>query len=210
MRHQRVFRLAFRADQFRMQHSWDHGAAARIFSFHEMEMEHSAAVFDRQAIASRIAALGRQISAEYHDKQLVLIGVLNGAFIFLADLARAIDLELEIDFIRVASYGDTAASSGAVVLRKEPELELTGKHVLLVEDIVDSGLTIAWLRNYFSAKHQAASVKVCALIDKHERRTVQVQVEYAGFQAASGFLVGYGLDCAQKHRNLPDICALKG
>jgi hypoxanthine phosphoribosyltransferase len=193
-----------------MQHGWNHGAAGRIFSFHGAKMEHSAAVFDRQAIAGRVAALGRQISAEYQGKQLVLIGVLNGAFIFLADLARAIDLELEIDFIRVASYGDAAASSGSVVLRKEPELNLTGKHVLIVEDIVDSGVTVAWLRNYFAAKHQAASVKICALIDKQERRTVPVQADYAGFQAASGFLVGYGLDCAEKYRNLCEIRSLRG
>jgi hypoxanthine phosphoribosyltransferase len=172
-------------------------------------MEHSETVFDRQAIAGRVAALGRQIRTDYEGKQLVLIGVLNGAFIFLADLARAIDMELEIDFIRVASYGDAAASSGSVVLRKEPELDLAGKHVLVVEDIVDSGLTVAWLRDYFAAKHQAASVKICALIDKQERRTAPVQADYAGFQAASGFLVGYGLDCAQKYRNLLDIRAVK-
>lgn len=200
MRRRRVFRLAFRVDQFRMQ---------SIFSFLDAKMKHSETVFDRQAIAGRVAALGRQIKADYQGQQLVLIGVLNGAFIFLADLARAIDMELEIDFIRVASYGGATASSGSVVLRKEPELDLAGKHVLLVEDIVDSGLTAAWLRNYFLATHQAASVRICALIDKQERRAVDAQLDYAGFQISSGFLVGCGLDCAQKHRNLPDIRAVK-
>ncbi len=200
MRQQRVFRLAFRADQFRMQ---------SIFSYHGAKMEHSETVLDRQSIADRVAALGRQIKSDYQGKSLVLIGVLNGAFIFLADLARAIDMELEIDFIRVASYGCATASSGSVVLRKEPELDLAGKHVLLVEDIVDSGLTAAWLRDYFTATHQAASVKVCALIDKQERRAVDAQLDYAGFQIGSGFLVGYGLDYAQKHRNLSDIRAVK-
>lgn len=172
-------------------------------------MEHSAVVIDRQAIAGRVAALGRQVKNDYQGKQLALIGVLNGAFIFLADLARAIDMELEIDFIRVASYGNAASSSGSVVLRKEPELDLVGKHVLLVEDIVDSGITVAWLQDYFSVQHQAASVKICALIDKQERRLVPVQADYVGFQISSGFLVGYGLDCAQQHRNLPDICSLE-
>ena len=180
-----------------------------IFFYHEAKMEHSKTVLDRQVIADRVAALGRQIKADYQGQQLVLIGVLNGAFIFLADLARAIDMELEIDFIRVASYGGATASSGSVVLRKEPELDLAGKHVLLVEDIVDSGLTAAWLRNYFLATHQAASVRICALIDKQERRAVDAQLDYAGFQISSGFLVGCGLDCAQKYRNLPDIRAIK-
>lgn len=165
-------------------------------------------VIDRQQLAERIAALGQQITADYHGKKLVLLGVLNGAFIFLADLARVIDLELEIDFIWAASYGNAAESSGSVVLRKEPELDLAGKDILIVEDIVDSGLTIALLREHFTAKHQAASIKVCALIDKRERRTVDVQVDYAGFTLASGFLVGYGLDYAQKWRNLPDICEI--
>ncbi|WP_417914725.1 hypoxanthine phosphoribosyltransferase [Candidatus Electronema sp. JM] len=163
-------------------------------------------VLNRQEIAERVAALGRQITADYQGRKLVLLGVLNGAFIFLADLARAIDLEVEIDFIRAASYGNGTASSGAVVLRNEPDIDLAGKDILIVEDIVDSGLTIAWLREHFLRTHQPASVKVCALLDKHERRSVAVQVDYVGFTLASGFLVGYGLDYAQKWRNLPEIC----
>ena len=163
-------------------------------------------VLNRQEIAERVAALGRQITADYQGKKLVLLGVLNGAFIFLADLARVIDLEVEIDFIRAASYGNATASSGAVVLRNEPDIDLAGKDILIVEDIVDSGLTIDRLREHFLDKHQPASVKVCALLDKHERRSVAVQVDYAGFTLASGFLVGYGLDYAQNWRNLPEIC----
>jgi len=171
-------------------------------------MELAGTVLGREEIAARVAALGQQITVDYQGKQLVLIGVLNGAFIFLADLARAIELELELDFIRAASYGEAAESSGTVVLRKEPDINLTGKDILIVEDIVDSGLTAAWLRRYFTEKHQTASVKVCALIDKRERRTVTVQVDYAGFTEANGFLVGYGLDYAQRWRNLPEVCAL--
>jgi hypoxanthine phosphoribosyltransferase len=166
-------------------------------------------VLDRQEIAKRVAALGQQITADYQGKKLVLIGILNGAFIFLADLARAIELELEIDFIRAASYGNAAKSSGSVALLKEPELDLTGKDILIVEDIVDSGLTVSWLHEYFSVQHQAASVKVCTLINKHERRTANVQVNYSGFCLERGFIVGCGLDYAQKHRNLPDICVLE-
>jgi hypoxanthine phosphoribosyltransferase len=166
-------------------------------------------VLDRQKIADRVNVLGRRITADYKDKDLVLVGVLNGAFIFLADLARAIDLKAEVDFIRVASYGDAAETSGSISLSKEPELDFAGKDILLVEDIVDSGTTMAWLHDYFMAKHQAASVKACALIDKHERRTVAVKVDYVGFTLDRGFLVGYGLDYAQQYRTLPDICALE-
>jgi hypoxanthine phosphoribosyltransferase len=171
-------------------------------------MNIAATVLDRKEIADRVEALGEQITKDYQGKKLVLIGVLNGAFIFLADVARAINLDIEIDFIRVASYGNETESSGSIILRKEPDINLTGKDILLVEDIVDSGITIAWLHEYFTIKHQAASVKICALINKHERRIVPVQVDYAGFQINKGFTVGYGLDYAQKYRNLPDICTL--
>lgn len=166
-------------------------------------------VLGSQEIAARINALGRQITADYQGKKLVLIGILNGAFIFLADLARAITVEAEVDFIRVASYGNAAETSGTVTLSKAPELELADKDILLVEDIVDSGTTIAWLRKYFSAQHRPASLKICALIDKHERRTADVRVDYAGFRLEKGFLVGYGLDYAQKYRTLPDVRSLE-
>lgn len=167
-------------------------------------------ILQRREIAERIETLGRQIGTEYTGKKLVAIGILNGAFIFLADLVRAIDLPLEVDFIRVASYGHSTESSGSITLSKEPELDLAGKDVLLVEDIVDSGATMAWLRKYFTAQHKANSVKCCTLIDKSERRTVEVQIDYAGFKLEKGFLVGYGLDCAQAYRNLPEICSLEG
>ncbi|WPD21976.1 MAG: hypoxanthine phosphoribosyltransferase [Candidatus Electrothrix scaldis] len=165
-------------------------------------------ILQRQEIAERIETLGQQLSKDYAGKKLVAIGILNGAFIFLADLVRAIDLPLEVDFIRVASYGEATESSGSITLSKEPELDLAGKDVLLVEDIVDSGTTMAWLQEYFTTQHKANSVKACTLIDKDERRTVEVQIDYAGFKLERGFLVGYGLDCAQAYRNLPDICSL--
>lgn len=161
-------------------------------------------LFSSQEIAARVRELGREITADYKGRPLVLIGVLNGAFIFLADLARAIDLPVTIDFIRVASYGDATTTSGTIRLAKPPEIDLTGKDILLVEDIVDTGTTLAWLRRYFS-EHRVASLKICALIDKHERRKTEISVDYPGFQVDKGFLVGYGLDCAEQFRNLPAI-----
>jgi hypoxanthine phosphoribosyltransferase len=161
-------------------------------------------LLSKQEIAEKVRQLGVEITTDYKDRQLVLVGVLNGAFIFLADLARAIDLPVEIDFIRVASYGDATTTSGTIRLSKPPEIDLTGKDILLVEDIVDTGTTLNWLHQYFK-EHQAASVKICALIDKHERRTAKIVIDYPGFQVESGFLVGYGLDHAEQFRNLPEI-----
>jgi len=159
------------------------------------------------ALGKRVAELGRAITADYQGKQLILLGVLNGAFVFAADLCRAIELDVEIDFIRVASYGDSVESSGSIRLLMEPKLDLNGKDVLLVEDIVDTGTTMAWLQAHFQ-KCAARSVKICALIDKSERREVPVMVDYIGFPIDRGFLVGYGLDCAEKFRNLPGIYSL--
>ncbi len=165
-------------------------------------------ILSREQIHNRVDVLGRQISADYRDKELVLIGILNGAFIFLADLVRTIELEIEVDFIRVASYGDATSTTGTITLSKKPELDLTGKDILLVEDIVDTGTTLTWLLDYI-ATYQPASIKTCTLIDKHERRETEVNVDYVGFMLNKGFLVGYGLDYAQKFRNLPEICSMQ-
>ena len=165
-------------------------------------------ILNREQIEDRVTVLGRQINSDYKNKDLVLIGILNGAFIFLADLARAIDLELEVDFIRVASYGDATSTTGTITLSKKPELELKGKDILFVEDIVDTGTTMAWLYRHF-AQYEPASVKTCTLIDKHERRETEVSVDYAGFTLNKGFLIGYGLDYAQKFRNLPAVYSMK-
>ena len=162
-------------------------------------------LFSRQDIAEKVQQLGRRITIDYKNRPLVLIGVLNGAFIFLADLARAIELPVEIDFIRVASYGDATTTSGTIRLTTPPEIELTGKNILLVEDIVDTGTTLAWLRQYFM-EHHVESVKICTLIDKKERRASKVLVDYAGFEVEKGFLVGYGLDHGERFRNLPAVC----
>lgn len=172
---------------------------------HPLETGH--VLVSRDQVHERVAELGRLITAEYHNRSLVLLGVLNGAFIFTADLCRAIRLDVEIDFIRVASYGCGTESSGCIRLLAEPRIDLTGKDVLLVEDIVDTGTTMAWLRDHFR-QSPARSVKICTLIDKKERRQVQVDVDYVGFDLEQGFLVGYGLDCAEKYRNLPAIYSL--
>jgi hypoxanthine phosphoribosyltransferase len=157
-----------------------------------------------QEISRHVDRLADRINRDYKGKKLILVGILNGAFIFLADLARRLDIPIKVDFVRLASYGDESKTCGSVRITKDVETALEGSHVLIVEDIVDSGITLSWLLNYFS-KHRPESVKICALIDKLERREVAVCVDYVGITVESGFLVGYGLDFAGNHRNLPAI-----
>lgn len=161
-------------------------------------------IFSKDQIQSRTKELAEQISRDYAGKELVIIGVLSGAFIFVADLVRAIDMPLEIDFIRVASYGAGSVSSGTVTFTKDIELSIKGKNVLLVEDIVDTGKTLSFLKQHISDK-KPASLKICTLIDKKERREISVNVDYSGFEIKEGFLVGYGLDYAEQHRHYPHI-----
>lgn len=164
-------------------------------------------VFTEQEIEARVAELGRRISADYAGREVVLVGVLTGAFIFTADLVRVLDLELTVDFIRVSSYGQASSSCGEISLGKDLDCEIANRHVLLVEDIVDSGRTLAWLRQHLLAC-RPASLKVCALLDKRERREVEVAIDYPGFRVARGFLVGYGLDYAGRYRQRPAILEL--
>lgn len=165
-------------------------------------------VIAKEAIARRVKELGRQITADYQNRQLLVVGILNGAFIFMADLIREIELPLEIDFVRVASYGSGTASSGKLRFIKDIEIAVAGKDLLLVEDIVDTGLTITGLKEKF-AEQKPASIRVCALIDKKERRKIQVDVDYVGFEVQEGFLVGYGLDYAEKHRHYQEVYHLQ-
>lgn len=165
-------------------------------------------VISSKRIRDRVRELGTLISAEYAGKDLVAIGVLNGAFIFLADLVRAIDIPLRIDFIRVASYGDSDSSSGTIRLAKDVETDLRNRHVLLVEDIVDTGTTLAWLTGKIRER-RPASVRICALISKMERRIKDIDIDYTGFTLERGFLVGYGLDYAEQYRSLPAIYTLQ-
>lgn len=157
-----------------------------------------------QQLGSCVERLAEQINNDYRGKNLVLIGILNGAFIFMADLARRLELPIKVDFVRLASYGDKTETCGNVRITKDVEIPLHGCHVLVIEDIVDSGITLKWLLNHVSSLCPE-SVKICALIDKRERRKVEVPVDYVGMTLESGFLVGYGLDFSENHRNLPAI-----
>ena len=161
-------------------------------------------VLDKQTIQDRVQGLGQKITKDYQDKELVVIGVLKGAFGFMADLVRAIDLPISTDFIQVSSYGGSSSSSGKITLVSSPGQSIESRHVLLVEDIIDTGLTMQWLARHFSDQG-AASVKICSLIDKAERREHEIKIDYTGFAIPQGFLIGYGLDYDEKYRNLPAI-----
>jgi len=161
-------------------------------------------VLDRATIQKRVQELGQAITKDYMGKKLVVIGVLKGAFVFMSDLIREIDLPLVTDFIQVSSYGSSASSSGTITLVASPNHPIENVHILLVEDIIDTGLTMQWLARHFS-EQGAASVRNCSLIDKSERREHQVAIDYAGFAISEGFLIGYGLDYNENYRNLPAI-----
>ena len=162
----------------------------------------------RDAIKERIKELGAKISREYEGKELVLVGVLKGGFIFLADLMREITIPVDMDLIAVSSYGASTKTSGVVRIIKDIDLNITGKHVLIVEDLVDTGLTLKHLKELLSTRGPA-SVKVCTAFDKPSRRKVDIDIEYEGIIIPDKFIVGYGLDYAGKYRNLPDVCTLK-
>lgn len=164
-------------------------------------------LFTAEDIARQVERLASQISADYQGKEIILVGVLKGAFIFLADLARRLTIPVELDFVRVASYGADTESSGKIRITTDVELDLQDRDVLIVEDIVDSGLTTAFLREHLSAK-KPRSLKICTLLDKTERRSVRVPLDYVGVQLDKGYVVGYGLDCNEAHRHLPEIYEL--
>jgi len=164
-------------------------------------------LFSADQINHRVKELGAAITSDYKDRDLVMISILKGSFIFAADLVRHIDLPLTIDFIRAASYGDSTDSSGTCRLTKDAEVDISGRNILLVEDIVDSGSTLSFLRRHLEKKG-AASISCCVLIDKRERRQRGHTIEYLGFQVQKGFLVGYGLDWAERYRNLPAVYTL--
>ena len=172
-----------------------------------MERMFGRPIVTQEQMRSRIRELGRQISADYAGKDLVLVGVLKGAYAFFADLARAIRIPVRIDFIIVTSYGTQVKTSGKVKLMTELTEKIKGRDVLLVEDIVDSGLTVQYLTKAL-AKQKPRSIKVCTLLSKPERRVVDVQLQYIGFKIPNQYVVGYGLDYRQKYRNLPYLAVL--
>jgi len=161
-------------------------------------------ILSKEDIARRVQELGATLTKDYADSNLLVVGALNGAFIFMADLVREIKLDLQIDFVRVASYGMSTTSCGEVRFSKDVELDIKDRDILVIEDIVDTGLTLASLHNYLKERG-AKSVRTCALIDNKERRQVEVTIEYVGFEVEDGFLIGYGLDCREKFRQLAEI-----
>lgn len=159
-------------------------------------------VVPQEDLERRVGELGRQIASDYAGREPLLVGVLKGACFFLADLARAIRLPLEIDFMAVSSYGSATTTSGVVRIVKDLDADLTGRHVLLVEDIVDSGLTLSFLRRNLAARNPA-SLEVVALLVKEGLQSVDLDLAYEGFRIPPEFVIGYGLDVAEKYRNLP-------
>jgi len=165
-------------------------------------------LFPRAEIESAVKRLASEITGDYHDKNPLLIGILKGSFMFLADLARQLDFPLELEFIRLSSYGSGRQTSGRVKVVQGLRSVVRDRHVLVVEDIVDTGITVAFLLDYLKKK-KTASQRLCALMDKPSRRRVTVDIDYLGFTVPDKFLVGYGLDCDEQYRNLPDICYLE-
>ena len=162
----------------------------------------------RQEISTAVARMGKQISRDFTGESVVLIGVLKGACLFLSDLARQIDLNATFDFIAVRSYGTKKVTAGEVQLIKDVTTPLRDQNVILVEDILDTGLTLTFLRKHLQ-QHQPRSMKIATLLDKPSRRVVPVEADYVGFKVPDRFVVGYGLDFNERFRNLPDICVLE-
>jgi hypoxanthine phosphoribosyltransferase len=158
-------------------------------------------------LAHRVRELGEEISADYAGKDVLLIGVLKGAVFFLADLMRQLDVDCEVDFMAVSSYGSSTDSSGVVRILKDLDASIEGRHVLIVEDIVDSGLTLSYLFRMLGGR-SPASIEVCALLTKPDRREVDMPIRYVGFEIPNKFAIGYGLDYAERYRNLPYVAVL--
>lgn len=166
-------------------------------------------VVEEVELQQRIAELGKDIASDYASNPPLLVGILKGAFMFMADLARAIDLPVEFDFMAVSSYGSATRTSGVVRIMKDLDLDLTDRHVLIVEDIVDSGLTLAYLRKNLRARNPA-SLEVCALLVKEGLQQSDPQLKYVGFTIPDRFVIGYGLDVDERYRNLPFVAEYAG
>ena len=176
-------------------------AARKKYSFEEV-------LISKEQLAAKVAELGAQISKDYEGEELFLIGILKGSVPFMADLMRAITLDVEMDFMSVSSYGSGTKSSGVVRILKDLDSDITGKNVLIVEDIIDSGLTLAYLKEYL-AKRNPKSIKIVTMLSKPARRKADLEADYTGFVIDDMFIVGYGLDIDQKYRNLPYISWIK-
>ena len=173
-----------------------------------LEQDIQEILFTEGQLKKRVDEIARQIEADYVGREIMLISVLRGSFIFMADLCRAIRLPCTLDFMSVSSYGTGTTSSGQVQITKDLSEDITGRHIIVVEDILDSGNTLSYLLNILEHRHPA-SVRLCTLLDKPDRRTKPVDLHYRGFTIPDAFVVGYGLDYAEKYRNLPYIGILK-
>jgi hypoxanthine phosphoribosyltransferase len=173
----------------------------------ELERAVGEILIDRETLAGRVAELGAEVSADYEGRDLLLIGVLKGAVFFMADLMRHLTVPCEVDFMAISSYGDATDSSGIVRILKDLDINIEGRDVLVVEDIIDSGLTLSYLIRNLESR-EPASLEVCALLTKPSRREIDVPVRYVGFEIPNKFVVGYGLDFAERYRNLPYVGVL--
>ena len=166
-------------------------------------------LYSEETITNRCKELGMQISSDYENKEVTLIAILNGSFMFISDLIKTITIDCRVDFLQVSTYGASTQSSGKFTVKKPLSLDIEGKDVIIVEDIIDTGFTLVNLLNYIK-RFNPKSVKTCTLIDKPHRRTQEINADYAGFTMSKDeFIVGYGLDYAQKYRNFPYIGILK-
>jgi hypoxanthine phosphoribosyltransferase len=173
----------------------------------ELEQAVGEILIDEEALSARVAELGVEVSADYQGRDLLLIGVLKGAVFFMADLMRHITVPCEVDFMAISSYGDSTDSSGIVRILKDLDINIEGRDVLVVEDIIDSGLTLSYLMRNLESR-EPASLGVCALMTKPDRREIDVPVRYVGFEIPNRFVVGYGLDFGERYRNLPYVAVL--
>jgi hypoxanthine phosphoribosyltransferase len=173
----------------------------------ELESAVGEVLIDTDTLSARIAELGTEISSDYEGRDLLLIGVLKGAVFFMADLMRKLTIPCEVDFMAISSYGASTDSSGVVRILKDLDINIEGRHVLVVEDIIDSGLTLSYLMRNLESR-EPATLEVCALLTKPDRRELEVPVRYIGFEIPNRFVIGYGLDFGERYRNLPYVAVL--
>ena len=173
----------------------------------ELERAVGEILIDEETLSARVAELGAEVSADYQGRDLLLIGVLKGAVFFMADLMRHLTVTCEVDFMAISSYGAATDSSGVVRILKDLDINIAGREVLVVEDIIDSGLTLSYLMRNLEAR-EPATLEICALLTKPERREIDVPVRYVGFEIPNRFVIGYGLDFAERYRNLPYVGVL--
>jgi len=173
-----------------------------------MEKDIERVFFSKEEIEEKVAELGRQITEDFAGKNPLFVGVLKGSFVFMADLMRSVNTYCDIDFMSVSSYGSGTTTTGAVKINKDLSYDVENRHIIIIEDILDSGVTLSYLRNYIMARNPA-SISICTLLDKPARRRADIAADYVGFICPDAFIVGYGLDYAERYRNLPYIGVLK-